>query len=371
MAEKRQTPINPLTIYFYHTRLTRESYEEWKEYKFPGHILYGLPLLEKYGIRSVMHRCRYFSSRLKLMLYTTKEILSCKEKYEVLYATSFRGIEPIIFLRALRLYRKPIVIWHHTAVVKASNPLREYISRLFYKGIDHMFLFSRKLIQDSLKSPKAPAHKLKLVHWGPDLAFYDHLLQELPDRKPEGFISTGKENRDIDTLLQAFCATEQQLDLYIAPANGNLNYRQIIENFSLPDSVHIHYTNGVIPYQLAKLVAQKSCIIICCLDFPYTVGLTTLVEAFALGIPVICSRNPNFEMDIDKEEIGITVAYNDVEGWINAIRYIACHPEEAQKMGANARKLAEERFNLEIFSREIAESLLEISKMSSKKRTFA
>ena len=107
------------------------------------------------------------------------------------------------------------------------------------------------------------------------------------------------------------------------------------------------------------------------IDFPYTVGLTTLVEAFALGIPVICSRNPNFEMDIDKEEIGITVAYDDVEGWINAIHRIADHPEEAQKMGANARKLAEKRFNLEIFSREIAESLLEISKMSPKKRTFA
>ena len=143
------------------------------------------------------------------------------------------------------------------------------------------------------------------------------------------------------------------------------------ESFCLPDSVQVHYTDGVIPYLLAQKVARKSCVVICCMDFPYTVGLTTLVEAFALGIPVICSRNPNFEMDIDKEEIGITVAYNDVEGWINAIHRIADHPEEAQKMGANARKLAEKRFNLEIFSHEIAESLLEISKMSSKKRTFA
>ena len=93
-----------LTIYFYHTRLTRESYEEWKEYKFPGHILYGLPLLENYGIHSVMHKCKYFSGRLKLMLYATKEILFCKEKYDVLYATSFRGIEPVIFLRAMENY---------------------------------------------------------------------------------------------------------------------------------------------------------------------------------------------------------------------------------------------------------------------------
>ena len=93
-----------------------KSYEEWKDYKFPGHILYGLPLLEKYGIRSVMHKYKAFPSRLKLMLYATKEILCCKEPYEVLYGTSFRGLELIILLRALGLYRKPIVIWHHTAL---------------------------------------------------------------------------------------------------------------------------------------------------------------------------------------------------------------------------------------------------------------
>ena len=135
MAEKKQAPLNTLlTIYFYHTRLTRESYEEWKEYKFPGHILYGLPLLENYGIRSVMHKCKYFSGRLKLMFYATKEILCCKEKYDVLYATSFRGIEPVIFLRALGLYRKPIVIWRHTAVVTNPKPWREQISRLLGPG---------------------------------------------------------------------------------------------------------------------------------------------------------------------------------------------------------------------------------------------
>ena len=43
-------------------------------------------------------------------------------------------------------------------------------------------------------------------------------------------------------------------------------------------------------------------------------------------------------MDIDKEEIGITVAYDDVEGWINAIHRIADHPEEAQKSGRQRPK---------------------------------
>ena len=360
-----------MKIYYYHTRPIKPALQEWEQYRHPGHILYGLPLLKKNGIDCILHRYKAINGRLKLALYTAKEILCCKEHYDAIYGTSFRGLELIIFLRALGLYRKPIAIWHHTAVRRSSNKLREAVSRFFYTGIDKMYFFSQKLIKDSLLSLKASPLKMELIHWGPDLAFYDHLLAEIPDRKTLGFVSTGKENRDVSTLLQAFVATEEEFDLYISPQCGHINYKEIIESFSLSESVHIHYTGGIIPYELAKMVACKSCIVICCLDFPYTVGLTTLVEAFALGLPVICSRNPNFEVDIDKEGIGITVEYGDVQGWINAIRYMADHPEEARKMGANARKLAEERFNLEIFSREIAESLSEISNISSKKRTFA
>ena len=102
------------------------------------------------------------------------------------------------------------------------------------------------------------------------------------------------------------------------------------------------------------------------MDFPYTVGLTTLVEAFALGIPVICSRNPNFEVDIDKEGIGITVEYGDAQGWIKSIQYIAEHPNEAKEMGRKARQLAEQRFNMEIFAKEIADTLHEQYKDNKK-----
>ena len=253
MAEKKQAPLNTLlTIYFYHTRLTRESYEEWKEYKFPGHILYGLPLLENYGIHSVMHKCKYFSSRLKLMFYATKEILSARKNTTCSYATSFRGIEPVIFLRALGLYRKPIVIWHHTAVVTNPKPWREQISRLFYKGIDQMFLFSRKLIR-TRRNPESTVPQTETHPLGTGIFLsYDHLLAEMPDRKPEGFISTGKENRDVDTLLQSFSATNEELDLYIAVSCGNINYKKILDRYSVPDSIHIHYTDGVIPYELGN-----------------------------------------------------------------------------------------------------------------------
>ncbi len=344
-------------IYFYHTLPTHESYEEWKQKKFPGHFLYGMPLLDTHGIQSVLHRFKPIASRWKLMLYTAKEILFSREKFDAIYGTSFRGLEIIIFLRALGLYRKPIIVWHHTSLVNCRNSLRELGARLFYRGIDHMFFFSRKLIADSILTGKAPASKMQLVHWGPDVDFYDHLLQAMPPFQPEGFISTGKENRDVETLLNAFAATDEHLELYIAPKNLDVDYQQIISSLTLPDTIEVHYTSGLIPLHLAQKVATKKCIVICCLDFHYTVGLTTLVEAFALGIPVICSRNPNFEMDIDKEGAGITVEYGDVEGWKAAIRRIADNPAEVEQMKKNARRLADEHYNLKILSREIAEGI--------------
>lgn len=351
-----------MKIYFYHTRESKQSLEEWKQFRFPGHLLYGLPLLGKYGIEAILHRHRYIESRWKLMLYVTYEILLCRKNYDVLYGTSFRGLEIIIFLHAMGLYRKPIVIWHHTALRCSKNKVREFLSRFFYKGIDHMFFFSQKHIEDSIQLDKVPSEKLELVHWGPDLKFYDHILAAVSDGHRTGFISTGKENRDVDTLMKAFLETDASLEIYISKTCGSVNYEEKLGQYSLCDRIKIHYTNGVIPYILAQIVATKQFVVIPCLEYSYTVGLTTLVEALALGMPVICTKNPYYEMDIDEEQIGITVAYGDVQGWRNAINFLMDNPIIAKNMGENARRLAEKSFNLEVFSKEVAISLLNSKK---------
>ena len=119
---------------------------------------------------------------------------------------------------------------------------------------------------------------------------------------------------------------------------------------------------------LATEVCGSRFVVICCQDFPYTVGLTTLVEAFALGLPVICTRNPKFEMDIEKERAGIYVDYNDVEGWKQAIAYLYTHPEEARQMGRNGRNLAEREFNLEHYTYELSVILKDMARTKAHDR---
>lgn len=350
-----------MKIYYYHTRPIKEALDEWERHLHPGHILYGLTHFEKHGITPILHQYRRIPSRLRFSIYNLFQIVRCKEPYDLLYGTSFFGLELVIFCRALGLYRKPIAIWHHQAVVRNQNKLRQLLSRLYYKGIDQMFFFSQTLINDSLKSGKVTADQLHLVHWGADLDFYDYLKEHLTDNldkeSEKFFISTGKENRDFATLLKAFAETGLPIDVFTTPVARDYNYEALLKQYTPYGNIKVHFTDGIIPHKLAVEVCRSKVVVICCLNYPYTVGLTTLVEAFALGLPVICSRNPKFEMDIEKEEAGIYVDYNDTEGWRKAIEYLYSHPEEAQRMGANGRKLTEREFNLEHYSSELSEIL--------------
>ena len=350
-----------MKVYFYHTQDIQYILKRMEKGEFPPHFLYGATKLERHGIGVVWHRSRLGMARWHMMIYNLWQILTCSEHFDAIYATHYRGIEPLIFLRALGLYRKPIVIWHHQPIVHSQSVLREFLGRVFYKGIDEMFFFSQKLIEDSLKTGKVPRKRMHLGHWGADLEFYDRILARCEQRS--GFVSTGKEMRDMKTLVQAFndaYATGATLNIYIGKTNGEIDYETLFHRMKIPDNVHIYYPQGLLPYELALEVNRSACVTVCCLETKYTVGLTTVVEAMALGLPVICSRNPQIPIDLDTKGCGISVAYGDETGWQNAITYIQEHPEEARKMGQRGRMLAERTFNDERCACDVAKVLHQV-----------
>lgn len=336
-----------MTVYFYHTQDTERIVREWKEGVFSSHFLYGALQLKDYGIDVVWHHQIHTYKRLRDMIVATWKVLTCRKRYDVLYATHAFGIEPIILLRALGLYRHPIVVWHHQPIVKAKNPLREAFARLFYRGMDHMIFFSEKLMQDSLLSKKADPSRMSMVHWGADLDYYDSLK---PDGKhPSRFISTGKELRDYETLLEAFHKTGLPLTLYVQKIR-----QAYFESLHPQENIEIHFGSRLIPHEIALMVAQSQCVCICCQESNYTVGLTTVVEALALGLPILCTCNPQMPMDIEAEGCGFWLEPKDVEGWVEKLQYIANHPEEAKAMGQRGRALAEQYYNVKQCGKEVS-----------------
>lgn len=337
-----------MTVYFYHTQDTERIVREWQQGIFPSHFLYGALQLQKHGIGVVWHHQQHTYQRLRDMLVATWKVLTCRQHYDVLYATHTLGIEPIILLHALGLYRHPIVVWHHQPVVRAKSPLREKLARLFYRGMDHMIFFSEKLIADSLLSEKADPRRMSMVPWGADLRYYDSLR---PDgSSPSLFISSGKELRDYETLLEAFRRTDLPLTLYVERKR-----KDYFDALHPGENVTMHYGDRPIPHQIALLVAQSRCVCICCQPSNYTVGLTTVVEALALGKPILCTRNLQMPMDIEAEGCGFWLEPGDVEGWEEKLRFIADHPEEAAAMGRRGRALAERLYNAEECGRQAAD----------------
>lgn len=347
-----------MRIYYYHTQDIQRIWQQWHDREFPGHLLYGATHFSNHGIDMILHRYHPTTVHWKLTLYNTWRILTCRESYDVLYATSFRGIEIIIFLRALGLYRHPVVIWHHQPIVKATNWLRERLARLFYRGIDQMFFFSEKLVNDSLKSEKARPERMHIAHWGPDLDFYDHVMHEAGEVNRKGFISTGKECRDYATLVRAFNRTGAPLELYLKHSNGNIDYDCQLKDVKMSENIHASYPDGLMPGELARRVNLAACEVICCLPTNYTVGLTTVAEALAMRLPILCTRNPQMPIDIEREGCGRWVEHGDEQGWVEAVEYITNHPDEARKMGEAGRRLAECEYNLETLTSDVAKVLL-------------
>lgn len=355
-----------MNIYYYHGQDTERIWREWREGIFPGHLLYGATHFAAYGLRILQHRPLRSVSRWKRTIYNAWKILTCPQRVDAVFSTSLNGVELLILLRALRLFRKPVVIWHHQPIVTARNRWRERFSRLYYHGIDHALFFSQKLIDDSLPAAKLPAERMHVGHWGADLAYYDRLLRTQPAAERSGFISTGKELRDMPTLVAAFNATGAPLDIYVNRANGSLHYQDIFAHLQPADNVRLHFVRRLIPHELSLCVHRAACVVVCCLPSNYTVGLTTVVEAMALGLPIICSRNPQLPMDIDAEGIGMTVPYGDVSGWQRAITFMQTHPAEAAAMGERGRRLAERLYNVETCARDVAQVLLALPKREAK-----
>lgn len=379
-----------MKVYFYHTQNIQYCLRRMAEGEFPSHFLYGACHLADNGIDVVYHRSlKHELSRLKTALYTAWRVLTCREHYDALYATHYKGLELVVLLRALGLFRKPIIVWHHQPIVKSKSRLRELLGRFFYKGFDRLIFFSQKLVDDSLKAPKADPRKLVVGHWGADLAFYDKIKAELNSEQPSlshhltispshpltpspshhntispSFIATGKEQRDQPTLIEAFNRTGRHLILYIG-INPNPNVPnpnlEAVERCAPADNIDVVKICGLLPYEIAREVAKADCVVICCHRTRYTAGLTTVVEALALGLPIICSRNPQIPVDFDRLGCGISVEYGDVEGWQRAVEYIATHPDEARLMGERGRALAEQMFNDERCAKEVAEWIKQFS----------
>lgn len=82
-------------------------------------------------------------------------------------------------------------------------------------------------------------------------------------------------------------------------------------------------------------------------------GLTSLIEATALGKPSVITRNKYLPMQFEENNVGLFVDSMDIGSLRKAILKIYSDEELRNKLGENAKKFATDKCNLETFTKEL------------------
>jgi len=166
--------------------------------------------------------------------------------------------------------------------------------------------------------------------------------------KTDMICSVGMEMRDYPTLLEAIKGCNE-IKCHIAagtvkPRDVYDTARAVYEADNIPANVTVGRKE---PRELRELYARSRFVVVPLLPTDTDNGLTSTLEAMAMGKPVICSRVKG-QVDVIRDgKTGILVPQGDPDALRDAINYLWNNPEVAEKMGQEARTYIEENHTLE------------------------
>lgn len=318
-------------------------FELFRSAKISSRLQYGLAQLEdKYEIVHVSWKQFSFWG----ILYNNLRVL---KRCDVVFL-SYLYLKPIFLLIVFRRLgfcrNKRLIVVSHISLYPGKNRIEYKLLSFLYKGIDKVLFHSPKNLEESVERGLVSYDRCDFLSWGDDLEYIDSTF------KPSCgsfFLSTGRENRDYQMVISAFskipCAN---LEIYTNQINYDNNYTYLVSEINKYKNVRIEFVKKTVETtnMLASKVSDCMCVVIPLLpnNIYYCLGLTSIVEAMAMGKPIISTYNPYYPLDLEKEGVGIYVDSEDA--WVDAIRYLSSHPDIVQEMGKRARALAEKRFNI-------------------------
>lgn len=262
---------------------TPYTYQLYKEGKNPSHWLYGAVEMEKDGHQVIWEKeTTALFNDLRLVRKYNPDLIFVPN-------LNIRNHLLLLFLKRIHIITKPIIAYlHHTPKSGKTGIIYSFL----LKALNHCFFLSAKTMKETIQGGYLSRNKCSEPGWGPDTEFYD----KIPKSNGNYFISTGKENRDFDLLIDVFKETKAPLKIITAQSHAGNDYTDLAKKCASISNIEVIITQNsgdVYPMMVKEMANAKA--LVCPLRqdrLNYCVGLSTITDAEGLGKPLIITSNP-------------------------------------------------------------------------------
>jgi glycosyltransferase involved in cell wall biosynthesis len=252
----------------------------------------------------------------------------------------------VVGLAQLPRRRRPPLV----AVFHQPAPLTAWWRRVV-AGFDGIVCLSARVRDQLIREHGRDPETTIALGWGPDRS------RELYPPAPDGdvVVAAGKTGRDFGTLVRA-------LDQCGAPARL---WTQRAALSDVPAQVEVREPQDVpadpgAARQFAWIEARDALAAAAVIAIPLAsadrlTGLSELADALALGKPVVMTRNPFIDVDIEAVGCGRFVDVGDVDGWAKALDELMSDATLRAEMGAAGRRYVDTTWNADAFAAGVLE----------------
>src|SRR5271168_2168199 len=285
------------------------------------------------------------TSRVPPWWWLAREIQRRHDEYDAVVTWGERLSLGMLVQQQFASVRKP----HIAMMYQFEKPNIRLPLNAFKKNLHAVVTWSTVQRRALIERLRFPAERVYLIRHYVDQVFYS------PRQIEEDMIcAVGAEMRDYATLKEAVSGTG--LRCHIAADSVRipgrfrlLNDRRVaISDIGARSDANI--TEGRMSLtELRNLYARSRFVVVPLLPSDTDNGVTVILEAMAMGKPVICSRTRG-QVDVVQEGVtGLFVPVGDPVALREAIVSLWNDPERARAMGRAARKYAEQHHALDKF----------------------
>jgi glycosyltransferase involved in cell wall biosynthesis len=270
-----------------------------------------------------------------------------RREYDVLLTDGEQVGIPLALLT--RLFGKGgcrhVMIVHVLSVPKKARLIR--LARLAGQ-VDRYIVYCTSQAEFVRNHLGVPAERVVLSTFMVDTEFFSP--ERVQATKRRMICSAGLERRDYPTLMEAVEGLD--VEVVIAAASPWSRQHDSSADRPLPPNVEVRRLSL---HELRQLYAEAQFVVMPLQDVDFQAGITTILEAMSMGLPVVCTGTRGQTDTIVQGETGLLVGGGDAQGLRLAVTQLLNDEDVRVGMGARAREAVRISADIRQYAQRVAD----------------